>query len=106
MSPESESSDVADTGGGEQSDVYRDDRKYDKCKWERAWGEFNASLHARMDADEFLSNLGDDDPESRKVVQDIIEDFTEIAEKHGVETFEECWNGEVEECDEHEVSPP
>ena len=88
-----------------RSDIYRDDRNYDKCKWERAWGEFNAALHARVDANDVLSKLGNENPEERELIESVVEEFTEIAQKHNVETFEECWNGEVEECDDHEVCP-
>jgi len=87
-------------------DIYRNDRTYDKCKWERAWGELNAALHADVDSNAFLETVGEDiDSTEIEVLNDIIETFDEIAEKHNVETFDECWNGEVEECDDHSVEP-
>lgn len=85
----------------DQSDVYRDDRTYDKCKWERAWGELNAALHARVDAEDIAALLNADGPENRDAVEDIVQVFNEIAEKHNVETFDECWDDNVEECDDH-----
>lgn len=93
------------TDGGQcVDDIYRDDRTYDKCKWERAWGEFNAALHADRDSNAFLETVGEGvDSADKEVLDDIIGVFDEIAEKHNVETFGECWNGEVEECDDHSV---
>jgi len=94
------------TSGTEQDDIYRDDRNYDKCKWERAWGELNAALHARIEAGDFSQLLGGDgNPERRETVEEFISEFDEIAEKHNVETFSECWDGDVEECDDHAVRP-
>lgn len=86
----------------DRSDIYRDDRNYDKCKWERAWGELNAALHARTDALDLSDLLGGDHTDKQEQLADVIEVFDEIAEKHNVESFEECWNGDVEECDQHE----
>lgn len=93
-------------GGVSQStgDIYRDDGNYDKCKWERAWGEFNAALHATADAHGFLENIGEDvDSGEKAMFQVFVETFDEIAEKHNIESYEECWNGEIEECDDHSV---
>jgi len=90
----------------EQSDIYRDDRNYDKCKWERAWGELNAALHARSDAMDLSEALGSDHSLEQEYLADLVEEFDEIAEKHNVEAFEECWDGDVEECADHEASPP
>ncbi|WP_440767469.1 hypothetical protein [Natronorubrum sp. DTA7] len=95
---------MSDSSGNASSDIYRDDRNYDKCKWERAWGEFNAALHADVDSNDVLQRLGADiDSTEKEVLNEIIETFNEIAEKHNVESFDECWNGEVEECDDHSL---
>ncbi|GAA1280316.1 hypothetical protein GCM10009646_79210 [Streptomyces aureus] len=97
---------VATDGGHSAGDIYRDDRNYDKCKWERAWGEFNAALHASADAHGFLEDIGESvDSGEKAMLQSLIETFDEVAEKHNVESFDECWNGEVEECDDHPVQP-
>lgn len=99
--------DGGQTADGTEQDVYRDDRRHDKCKWERAWGEFNAALHADVDSNAFLEMVGEDvDGAEKEVLNGIIETFDEIAEKHNVETFDQCWNGEVEECEDHDVEPP
>lgn len=96
---------TSDGSGDSPGGIYRDGAKYDKCKWERAWGEFNAALHARLDSNAFLGIFGDDDQKKNEAIEDIIETFDEIAEKHNVEAFDECWNGEIEECDDHDAVP-
>jgi DNA-directed RNA polymerase subunit RPC12/RpoP len=68
-----------------------------KCAHEAAWGELNAALHAKRDAasvGEFLGGDGLSDD-----LTDLIEQFNDIAEKHGVETFEECWDESSTETD-------
>ena len=99
-------SDDSEAAEAAASDIYRDGAKHDKCKWERAWGELNAALHARSDAADVVELAGGDSSVEKSTLEEIIAEFSEIAEKHGVETYEECWNGEIDECDDHEVSPP
>lgn len=91
---------------GEETDVYRDDRTYDKCKWERAWGELNAALHADLDAQNFISGVSRGNPEKISVIKNVIDVFDEIADKHNVESYDECWDGDVEECSDHSATPP
>jgi len=61
-----------------------------KCPHEAAWGEFNAALHGMRDA-AIVGEISGGDGVSDDLT-DLIEEFDDIAEKHGVETFEECWD--------------
>ena len=61
----------------------------EKLPHEAAWGELNAALHGKRDAASVGQVFGGEGVSDD--LSELIETFDEIAEKHGVESFEECW---------------